>query len=340
MPESATPDSSPSSSPLRIATFNLENFDDAGDPPFEARAAVLRPQLERLAADVLCLQEVNAQHPAKGEPRVLRALDRLLQGTRYEGFHCTAGDGRKLADRHNLVVVSRWPVAAAHLLRHDLVPPPQVRMVTADPPGEAPGDVTWDRPVLQAEITLPGGRPLHVFNLHLRAPLAAPVPGQKVAALTWRTAGGWAEGFYLAAIKRAGQALETRLAVDRVFDADPEALIVVAGDCNAGMEQTPVRIIRADLDSTGNGDLAGRALVPLERSLPEDRRFSVLHGGDAVMLDHLLVSRSLLGWFRSAEIHNEALSDELVAHATVDRSPESYHAPVVASFELPGDGPR
>jgi exonuclease III len=53
------------------------------------------------------------------------------------------------------------------------------------------------------------------------------------------------------------------------------------------------------------------------------------------MLDHVLVSRPLLAWYDHAEIHNEALEDELVAFATVSRSPESYHAPVVAEFELP-----
>lgn len=321
---------------FRIATFNLESLDDTADPPFDERIAVLRPQLERLKADVLCLQEVNAQRIVKGEPRTLRALDRLLDGTPYAGFHRTAGEeSHKLSDRHNLVVLSRWPIASARLFRHELVAAPQVRLSTAEPLPDRAEPVTWDRPILHAEVTLPGGRSLHVFDLHLRAPLAAPVPGQKKNASTWKSVGGWAEGFYLASIKRAGQALETRLAVERVFDADPQALIVVAGDCNAGMEQTPVRIIRADLDETGNGHLAGRSLVPLERSLPEERRYSVLHGGEGEMLDHLLVSRALLGWFRSAEIHNEALGDELIAHATVAHSPESYHAPVVATFEMP-----
>ena len=48
---------------LRLATFNVENLDDTPncDPPFEARIAILQPQLERLQADILCLQEVNAR---------------------------------------------------------------------------------------------------------------------------------------------------------------------------------------------------------------------------------------------------------------------------------------
>ncbi len=320
---------------FRIATFNLESLDDdVSDPPFAARIATLRPQLERLSADILCLQEVDAQHPVKKEPRVLRALTRLLDGTRYAGFHVTAGDGASPADRHNPVLVSRWPITATRLLRHDLVPPPRVHLATAVPPMTEAMDVTWDRPALQTAIALPGGRVLHIFNLHLRAPLAAPVPGQKAGAFVWKTAEGWAEGYYLAALKRAGQALETRLAVDRLFDADPDALVMVAGDCNAGVEHTPLRILCADLESTGNPALAGRVLAPLERVIPPDRRFSVLHAGAAVMLDHLLVSPQLAGWFRDVAIHNEGLSDE-VFHPVDARSPESYHAPLVASFALP-----
>jgi endonuclease/exonuclease/phosphatase family metal-dependent hydrolase len=313
---------------LRIATFNLESLDDEDTALFEQRTAVLRPHLERLAADVLCLQEVNAQRPVKGEPRRLRALTRLLEGTRYAGYTLATGTDH-LADRHNLVVASRWPVPEARLLKHELVPPPSVRMVTANPPAAGEEPVSWDRPVLHAQVDLPGGRPLHVFDLHLRAPLAAPVPGQKPTAQSWSSVGGWAEGFFLAAIKRAGQALETRLAVERLFDADAQALVVVAGDYNAEDRQTPLRIIGGDLGDAGNPTLAARALVPLERNLPEEKRFSVLYEGQAAMLDHLLVSRPLFGWFRSVEVHNESLGDE------PETSLDSDHAPVVAAFEMP-----
>ncbi len=96
-----------------------------------------------------------------------------------------------------------------------------------------------------------------------------------------------------------------------------------------------MRLLAGDEEDTGSGALAGRVLIPAERSVPEDLRFSVLHNGRRVMLDHLLVSRALMAWYRHAEIHNEALGDELVAYANVSESPESYHAPVVAEFDLP-----
>ncbi len=52
---------------LRIASFNLENLDDrpGASPTLADRIAVMRPQLVRLRADVLCLQEVNGQEQAR-----------------------------------------------------------------------------------------------------------------------------------------------------------------------------------------------------------------------------------------------------------------------------------
>jgi hypothetical protein len=80
--------------------------------------------------------------------------------------------------------------------------------------------------------------------------------------------------------------------------------------------------------------LAARVLTPVERALPQDRRFTVLHHGRPQMLDHILVSRALFGDLASVEIHNEMLGDELIAYGRIDRPPESLHAPVVASFDL------
>ena len=328
---------------MRLATFNVENLDDRpGDgAPLEARIAALRPVLERLAPDILCLQEVNGQtrpSPAPGEKpgRGLLALEALLRDTPLAGFHRLSTEGPHGAfDVHNLVVLSRYPLLAGSQLRNDLVPPPAWRPVTADPAVGEAEELRWDRPLLHAVVDIGAGRPLHVVNLHLRAPLAAFIAGQKDSPFVWKTVPGWAEGFFMAATKRCGQALEARLLIDGLFDEDPEALVAVCGDFNADVREMPVRIIMGAEEDTGNGRLAGRALVALETTVPGDRRYSVIHGGRPVMLDHLLVSRSLMAWYRGAEIHNEALGDELVAWARIGDSPDSFHAPVVASFALP-----
>lgn len=130
--------------PLRIATFNLESLDDRPDvePPLAARIAVLRPQLLRLKADVLCLQEVNGQRPTGGGPRQLLALERLLAETPYAGFHLISSsrvsgpdsEAERGADAvHNLVILSRTPIVAREELRHHLVEPPAYRPKTARP---------------------------------------------------------------------------------------------------------------------------------------------------------------------------------------------------------------
>lgn len=327
---------------LRIATFNLESLADRGPddrPTLDERIAVLHPQLVRLDADILALQEINGQKPAGEKKRRLAALDRLLAETPYAEFHraeSTSRRGGGPLDRHNLVLLSRLPVQWQRQYWHDLVPAPKYLPVTAEPSPEVPQAVEWDRPVLHVALDLAAGRTLHVFNLHLRAPLAAPVAGQKQGPLSWRSVAGWAEGFYMASLKRSGQALEARLAVDRIFDQDRDALIAVCGDFNASAREVPVRIVMGHADDTGNPDLAHRALVPLEQDVPSARRYSVLHDGRVALLDHMLVSQGLAALYRGAEIHNEDLRDEVRDAAADPHAAVSYHAPVVASFDLPG----
>lgn len=323
---------------FRIATFNLENLGDpSGDgTALEHRIAALRPQLLRLDADILCLQEVNAQQEP-GHGRSLRALDALLQETPYTGYEravTTSASGGKPRDVQNLVILSRYPITESREYLNDLVPGPDYRPVCAEPPAAAAAPISWERPILHATIVLADGAPLHVINLHLRAPLPSFIPGQKLEAFVWKSAGAWAEGTFIAEIKRTGQALEARLLIDRLFDSDPRALVAVLGDFNADGREAPLRILRGDVDETGNTALSNRVLTPLELSLPVDRRFSVLHYGHPLMLDHIMVSQAMLGRFRKAEIHNELLTDELLAFFARRRDAGSFHAPVVAEFLL------
>jgi predicted extracellular nuclease len=124
------------------------------------------------------------------------------------------------------------------------------------------------------------------------------------------------------------------MVVDHIFNKDVEAYIAVCGDFNSEEREVPFRILAGDTEDTGNGQLTGRELIALEHTLPHHRRFTVIHAGRKQMLDHILVSRSLLVHYRSMEIHNEALGDEIVGYKIVEKTPESYHAPVVATFSF------
>jgi endonuclease/exonuclease/phosphatase family metal-dependent hydrolase len=325
---------------MRLATFNIESLDlpPKAKVPLEVRAEVLRPALERVAADILCLQEVNAQHEVGHAQRSLAALDQLLAGTRYAGYAratTTSGMSHRLADVHNLVTLSRFPIRAHRDVRHDLVAPPLYQLRTAIPPAPEPQPIGFDRPFLVTDIELPDGQMLSVVNLHLRAPLAASIPGQKQGPFVWNTVGAWAEGMFISAARRAAQALEIRLVVEQLQDADPHRLVAVAGDFNAEDHEVPVRIVMGAGEETGNPALSVRSLVLLDRTLPHDRRWSVLHHGRQAMLDHILASHALHARFRSIEAHNETVPDELVGYARHIQASCSSHAAVVAEFADP-----
>lgn len=323
---------------LRIATFNLENLDDQHGvkPSLEERISVLRPQLQRLRADILCLQEVNAQHVTAKAPRGPRALNQLLEDTDYAGYAWAASGSPgadRLADRHNIIILSHLPIIERQVIHHDHVQPLNLGRVAEGAESDGQRRVGWDRPVLRTTIMPPGGRPLHVFAVHLRAPLAAPIPGQKLSAQSWRSVGGWAEGYFIAAMKRCGQALELRLAIEQLFERHGDAQIIVCGDFNSETHETPMRIVCADEPDTGNRALLPRSLVPLEGRVEASRRYSVLHCGRKLMLDHILCSRALLTKFRHCEVHNEGLMDEVI-HDNAHEGPlGSFHAPLVAEFE-------
>ncbi|MBM3571468.1 MAG: endonuclease [Alphaproteobacteria bacterium] len=322
---------------LRIATYNLENLHRG--PDLAGRIAALRPRLLALDADILSLQEVNARRvDGAHRPRRMAALDSLIADTPYAGFAraATAGASGASMDKHNLAVLSRFPIMATRQFRHELVMPPRYRLATARPQAGAAEPIEWDRPALHVTVDL-RGTPVEIMNLHLRAPIAALVTGRKERDISADSA-AWAEGFFLAAIKRTGQALEARLLVDRSFDANPNALIAVAGDLNAHGHEMPVRLLVAAAEDTGNAALASRALIPVADALPPGDRFSVRHAGRPVLLDHILVSPALARWCRDVRIDNVGLADEVLGPAHGVAEPASYHAPVLATFELPDPG--
>lgn len=322
---------------LRIATFNLENFDDKPGqrPTLAERIALMRPQMFRLRADVICLQEVNGQE-STGQPRRLLALDALLQNTPYASYSrvSTTTQANEVFDERNLVILSRFPIVEHHQYQNDFAPAPRYQKVTATPAETEAKPVIWERPVLYAKLQIDSNRSLHVINLHLKSKIPTNIAG-RVSGDVWNSSSGWAEGFFISSMKRVGQALETRILIDSIFNADESAMITVCGDFNADTKDVPVEAIRGDVENTNNGDLSRRVIVPCEQTLPEPSRFSLKHHGQGVMLDHLLVSRNMLAFYKGAEVHNELLPDESIAFANDTKYPESDHAPVIAEFELP-----
>jgi endonuclease/exonuclease/phosphatase family metal-dependent hydrolase len=310
---------------LRIATFNLENLDwtAAREGLFERRLAALRPLLRELRADILCLQEIAGRKREPHGPRRLLGLDRLLEDTLYSGYFrasSTRPGSDVPADVHNLAILSRWPIVERRQIHHELVAKWRWRLLGEDA-GDASStvEIAFDRPLLYARIDPPGLLPLHLINSHLRAPRPVPLPGDAASSRKR------VEGLFLAAQKRERQALEARLFVENLFDAEEGAAIALCGDLNVDEHDAASRILMADF----NG--GARALEALETRVPLDRRYSVLHGGEPRLIDHILASASLARRCVGVEILNEGLQDEAFAQDPIEGS---LHAPVVARFRL------
>lgn len=294
--------------------------------------------LMRLDADILCLQEVHGQEPPEhtsdSPKRNLSALDSVLSGTKYENFTrvTTSTKGRIPYDKLNLVILSTYEIENSKQYRNNLIGPLQYRKVTSTDSSDNKAEkVTWKRPILYAEIKHPELGTLHVLNLHLKSRLASNILGQKEG-FSWKSAAGWAEGYFLSSIKRVGQALETRLLIDKIFDNDSEAKILVCGDFNAEPGEVPVEAISGRVENTNNPDLRSRVLITCSSRIAESIRFSHYHQGHGNLLDHMLISQSLLPYFMSAEIYNENLHDESLPFAFDIKYPESDHAGFVSEF--------
>jgi len=323
-----------SSKNMRIATFNLESLDlePKAKVPIDLRIEMLRPQLLRLNCDILCLQEVNGQKLTGCVNRQLVALDMLLENTPYSTYYrISTGDksGEGVSDIHNLVILSQFPIVEHKEIFHEFLKPQKVKLSW---PANKAQIIKWDRPILHAKIKLENDQYLHVFNVHFRAPLATPIVGQKLSPFVWKSVSGWAEGYYLAELKRSGQALELRLALEGLLLQNNQQQIIVCGDFNAEDHDAALKIVIASEEDTGNGALANHVFTLLDRSISVDRRYSILHHARPQMVDHILVNRSMLSYFKDIEVHNETLADELLAFSKIDRPPDSFHAPVVAEF--------
>ncbi|MEU5524860.1 endonuclease/exonuclease/phosphatase family protein [Streptomyces sp. NPDC047860] len=328
---------------IRIATFNLENFDETAPtahPSLAERITLMKPQIRRLRADIACFQEVHGQE-RPGQPRALLALKELLAGTNLDGAELisTKPENDAVFDQRNLVIATHLPVIKHQQLKNDLVAEPRYQRLTAIPPDPEPVSIGIERPILHAQIDIDHtepGRLLHIITVHLKSKIPSEIPGQVSDPKKgiWRTADAWAEGSFLSSMKRMSQALEVRRLVDQILKEDPDARIIVAGDFNAEPGEVPVLAICGNVEDTNNRDLATHVLVPIEHTIPNEARYTFFHHGRGQMLDHMLVTRNLLAHYRGSEIHNEVLHDDSLAFATDDKYPESDHAPVVATFDF------
>jgi len=324
---------------LRIATFNLENLDiTTSEPTLEQRKKILTPIIERMQADIICFQEVHGQETSN-DKRELIALLELLRGTTYENYHLSTTKTEnpdKVYDKRNLVTISKFPILESNQFKNDFIPAPFYKSVTEIPEPTQAGKIGLERPFLYSKIGI-NGAPIHIVNVHLKSRIPIPIKGQSRNFryyTKWNSAAAWAEGSFISSMKRVSQALEVRMFIDNLFDQDENAKVIVCGDFNAHPDEVPVQAICGSVENHGNTALKNREMLPCENTIPDSSRYTYLHHGKKRLLDHLLMSRNLLQYYRTSEIHNEVLPDESLAGASDQKFPESDHAPFISEFDF------
>ena len=309
---------------LSIASYNVENLDPVNDA--ERMPAIARQIIENLRApDIVALNEMQdfdgegPQGPA-GAP----TFEALVTAIRAEGG--PSYQFRQIDPVHN----SDGGAPNANIRVGFLFNPAKVQFV--DRAGGTATTATEDDPAQSgAQLTFSPGRidPTNTVWNSSRKPLAGEFRyrGKKlfVVANHFASKGGDAalfgrfqEPYRPSEIQRrggvddpvGGQAGVVNAWVERLQDAERGVRVVVLGDLNDFDFSDTVRVLES------GADRRGLELVDLWHFKPVDERYSYVFQGNGQVLDHMVVTPSLLTSVRSfdavhvnSEFDTEQLSD-------------------------------
>jgi endonuclease/exonuclease/phosphatase family metal-dependent hydrolase len=306
--------------PWTIATYNVMNLlepkDDAARAILPLKIAALARALVECDADVVALQEIGNTALVRA---VLAAMPRGL-GDRYGEPVMGTTDGRGIG----CAIASRLPVLDARVHTADALAFPA--FAAGDPPPFG-SRIPLRRGVVHVVVGVPGSEsgPVHVFAAHFKSRIGVPLRNAAGDELPATTARARAEATLRSFVWRAAEALYVRGLVDDALSGAPSAGAVVAGDLN-DLADSPV------LDALRGGG-AGE-LFDCTAGIPSEARFSVLHAGRGVQIDHALASANLFARILRARFLNAGVRDHgpFVPGAPEALSVDSDHAPLVVQF--------
>jgi endonuclease/exonuclease/phosphatase family metal-dependent hydrolase len=310
---------------LSLATFNVENLLDPRTEPERARLADKIAWIARMIdacdADVIGLQEVGTL------PLVRAVLDRTAAPRGWGEPVLGTADARGI--RCALVARAHVPIASTRVHTAESLAFPVFRAGDPAPFGTR---IPLRRGVVHARVRAADLGDVDVFVVHFKSVRAVPPRDAAGNELPSRSQRERAEGQLRAIVWRAAEALFVRglvddlLGADEARRADTQAQVAVVGDMNDVADSVVLRTLRGEppdlLDCTAGVDAA--------------QRFSCLHEGQAVQIDHVLASARLHGRL-AREGGARFLNTELRAQRD-GRDPRSGdgvvsdHAPLVVRF--------
>jgi endonuclease/exonuclease/phosphatase family metal-dependent hydrolase len=310
--------------PLTLATFNVKNLLEPPSQPARTAEAVaagrallgekiswIARMLRDCDADVVGLQEV-------GPPELLDAVLAEIPQAGYTRPILGTADPRGI----RCALVSRVPVALSQVHTAEALDFPAY---SADDPPPFGRRIPLRRGVVHARVEAAGLGPVDVLVAHFKSPLAVRLRDSSGAEVEPRTPRETAEGSLRSLVWRAAEALHVRGIVDALLAARPGVLVAVVGDLN----DVPGSVVVRTLQGDGDG-----ALLDCAVRIPSEHRFSAVHAGAHLQIDHVLASQPLYARLAAARFVNATLREHPIT-PNGDEPPtvDSDHAPLVVRFE-------
>jgi predicted extracellular nuclease len=219
-------------------------------------------------------------------------------------------------------LVSRLPVTTSRVHTAEALDFPVYQAGDPAPFGRR---IPLRRGVVHARVEAEGIGPVDVLVAHFKSPRAVALRDASGREIEPRAAREAAEGMLRSLVWRAAEALHVRAIVDALLADHARALVAVVGDLNDVPGSVVVRALQGDGDGS---------LLDCAARVPTERRFSAIHAGARIQIDHVLASQPLYARLTAARFVNETLREHVVPadgeeHPTVD----SDHAPLVVRFE-------
>jgi endonuclease/exonuclease/phosphatase family metal-dependent hydrolase len=358
--------------PFCAMTWNVENLFPPGfeispnkpvtDAEYQAKLAYLEQRVRGVQPDVLALQEIGSTSPA--DSTSFDALAARLQDVLPHRKRSSHPDSRPGGGGIRVAFLSRLPILAADEV---LVPKELVDFVAGEfaqipdfatePP--RPPITRMSRGILCIDVEPAAGIVVRLVVAHLKSKLVTYPGPHGQTRIDTNDENERARGAGLGLLRRTAEAVTIRTYLNQLLQVPGNAHVMLLGDLNDEPRAATTQLLLgpADSDATSPDGRDPVRLynlcdaIPLRGTatkvfLPADQRFSRIYEGRGELIDHVMVSRSLLGtpaqnrqdqWLvkevRSLvdSIQGQSIGNNPAARVGKDH-PD--HAPIVVRFEL------
>jgi predicted extracellular nuclease len=299
-----------------VATWNLENlylpggeFGPRDEAAYEAKLDALATAIDALRPDVLAVQEV-------GDPAALDDLVERVGGTWHVALS-TLPDDRGI----RVGFASRLQLDRVREFRRfpDRLAPVQI---------EDSGETTPDMGRGALAVSTGG---IELVTCHLKSKLLSFADGR----FNPRDEGERARYAAYALYRRAGEAVTVRAHADTLLPGD----VVVLGDLNDDVQAATTQLLLgppgSEIGTPGFGQPDkgdARRLWNLAPLIPAERRFTRIYRGRRELIDHVLVSKTLVDRVTRVDTTAARLPSIDDDPSTRRDAPGSDHSPVVVEL--------